>query len=283
MNYKGDPMSCEPVWTIEEVKPLPNRGFFKSALFDFDGTISLIRQGWQDVMKPYFFDVLKATPLVEDDASVMRCVHDFVDLLTGKQTIYQCIALAEEVTKRGGVPSDPQVYKDEYNRRLLERIEHRIQALESGRLKPEDLVVPGSFELLQGLRDRGLTLYLASGTDEEYVLRESALLGVQKYFNGGVYGAQRDYKLFSKKMIVGKIITTHNLQGSQLLGFGDGYVEIENVKEAGGFAVGVASDEERRTGVDQWKRDRLIGAGADIIIGDYSRPGELLDYIFMGA
>lgn len=276
-------MSSESVWTIEEVQSFPNRGHFKSALFDFDGTISVIRQGWQDVMKPYFFDVLKETPGAEDDESVMRCVHDFVDLLTGKQTIYQCIALAEEVAKRGGKPCDPQVYKDEYNRRLLERIEHRVNGLESGALKPEDVVVPGSLELLRGLRERGLTLYLASGTDEQYVLHEAALLGVMPFFNGGVYGAQLDYKLFSKKMIVNKIIQTHDLHGSELIGFGDGYVEIENVKEAGGFAVGVASDEENRRGVNEWKRNRLMGAGADIIIGDYSRPDELLDYIFAGA
>ncbi len=276
-------MSNQSAWAIEEIRSFPNRGRFRSALFDFDGTISLIRQGWQDVMKPYFFEVLKGTPRAEDDAEVMRCIDDFVDLLTGKQTIYQCIALAEEVEKRGGKPENPQVYKDEYNRRLLMRIEDKIRGLEEGKLRPDDLVVPGSFELLQSLRDRGLTLYLASGTDEEYVLRESALLGVDRFFNGGIYGAQQDYKLFSKKMIVNQIITTHNLHGSELLGFGDGYVEIDNVKEAGGFAVGVASDEVRRAGVDQWKRNRLTGAGADIIIGDYSRTKTLLDYIFAGV
>ncbi len=276
-------MSNQISWAIEKVRPLPIRWQFHSALFDFDGTISLIRQGWQDVMKPYFFEVLKSTPKAEDDAAVMRCIHDFVDLLTGKQTIYQCIALAEEVEKRGGKPENPQVYKDEYNRRLLVRIEDRIRGLEEGRLRPADLVVPGSFELLQALRERGLTLYLASGTDEEYVLRESALLGVDTFFNGGIYGAQQDYRLFSKKMIVNKIITTHNLQGGELLGFGDGYVEIENIREAGGFAVGVASDEVQKIGVDQWKRSRLIGAGADIIIGDYSSTKTLLDYIFAGV
>jgi phosphoglycolate phosphatase len=270
-------------WSIEQIRDFPGRGQFKSALFDFDGTISLIRQGWQDVMKPYFFDVLKTAPGAEDDESVMLCVHDFVDLNTGKQTIYQCIALAEEVAKRGGRPLDPQAYKDEYQRRLLERIAHRLDGLESGRLKPADAVVPGSFKLLQALRDRGLTLYLASGTDEQYVLREAALLGVAQYFNGGVYGAQTDYKLFSKKIIVQKIIQTHGLHGHELLGFGDGYVEIENVKEAGGFAVGVASDEEKRMGVDAWKRSRLIDARADIIIGDFSETGVLLDYIFPGV
>ena len=26
----------------------------KYALFDFDGTVSLVREGWQDIMIPYF-------------------------------------------------------------------------------------------------------------------------------------------------------------------------------------------------------------------------------------
>lgn len=270
------------LWSIEQIRDFPGKGYFKSALFDFDGTISLIRQGWQDVMKPYFFDVLSSAPDAEDDESVMRCVHDFVDVNTGKQTIYQCIALAEEVTRRGGRPLDPQQYKDEYQRRLLERIAHRIEGLESGRLHPEDLVVPGSFELLRALNGRGLTLYLASGTDEQYVANEARLLGVTQYFGGGVYGAQTDYRLFSKKIIVQRIIETHGLHGHELAGFGDGYVEIENVKEAGGFAVGVASDERKRQGVDEWKRARLIKAGADIIIPDFGDTGRLLNHIFPG-
>lgn len=272
-----------PIWSIEEICDFPHRGQFKSALFDFDGTISLIRQGWQEVMKPYFFDVLKAAPHAEGDEAVMACVHDFVDMNTGKQTIYQCIALAEEVAKRGGQPQAPQQYKDEYHRRLLDRISSRIDGLASGKLNPADMVVTGSFELLRALWERGLTLYLASGTDEQYVLNEARLLGVDGFFNGGLYGAQTDYKLFSKKMIVDKIIQTHGLSGNELMGFGDGYVEIENVKQAGGFAVGVASDEEHRMGVDAWKRDRLINAGADIIIADFAETDLLIDYILPGG
>jgi hypothetical protein len=54
-----------------------------------------------------------------------------------------------------------------------------------------------------------------------------------------------------------------------LLGFGDGFVEIEELRRAGAAAIGVASDEDRREGVNEWKRKRLIAAGADVIIGDY--------------
>ena len=42
-------------------------GGFKCALFDFDGTVSLIREGWQEVMIPYFVEVLS-----EDTEAVVK-------------------------------------------------------------------------------------------------------------------------------------------------------------------------------------------------------------------
>ncbi|SHF17035.1 Phosphoglycolate phosphatase, HAD superfamily [Caldanaerobius fijiensis DSM 17918] len=269
----------DPYWKIEVIHDDVKRGKFKSAIFDFDGTLSLIREGWQGVMIPYFVEVLKETPLAEDEESIEKCVTDFVDLLTGKQTIYQAIQLAEEVKKRGGVPLDPLEYKREYNRRLMERIRHRIEGLKSGKIAPEDMVVPGTFELLTALKERGLVLYLASGTDEPYVLDEARSLGIDVFFDG-IYGAQDQYKLFSKAKVIQHMIEKHHLSGDELLGFGDGFVEIENVKSAGGLAVGVASDEVRRAGINQWKRNRLINAGADIIIPDYRKTQDIIDYLF---
>ncbi len=165
--------------------------------------------------------------------------------------------------KRGAGHRTHSVY-GEYQRRLLKQIKHRISALESGAAKPADYVVAGSFELLRGLRERGVTLFLASGTDEEFARHEADILGVTPYFEGRVYGAQRDHKAFSKKMVVDRIIKENRLDGKHLAGFGDGFVEIENVKERGGFAVGVATDEKNHDGrVDEWKRG-CSSARADI-------------------
>lgn len=267
-------------WQIEVLNDTVPRGAFKSALFDFDGTISLIRQGWQEVMIPYFTEVLLEIPGVTDEEEAKQCVTDFVDFLTGKQTIYQAIRLAEEVKARGGTPLDPIEYKREYHRRLMAKIQYRIDGLKSGSIDPADMVVPGSVELLAALRERGLTLYLASGTDENYVLDEVECLGLTDYFNGGIYGALDEYKLFSKAMVIQKIISTQHLAGHELVGFGDGYVEIENVKEAGGLAVGVASDEVNRRGINEWKRNRLTHAGADIIIPDFRQVNTIMNYLF---
>ena len=265
----------------EIINPDYPRGHFKFALFDFDGTLSLIREGWQKIMKGYFYEALSQMPRAEDEAALRACIDEFVDMSTGKQTIYQCISLAEEIEKRGGTPLDPQDYKDEYSRRLLEEVGHRIRGLEDKTIDPSELLVPGAIEILKELSSRGVRIFIASGTDEIYAAHEAELLGVTQYLSAPVYGAQRDYKSFSKRMIVERIIRENGLQGHELVGFGDGFVEIENVKERGGFAVGVATDEKHHDGrVDAWKRERLIRAGADIIIPDFARAAELAAYLF---
>ena len=76
-------------------------------------------------------------------------------------------------------------------------------------------------------------------------MREEARpAGRHRYFDG-VYGALDDYKSFSKKILIQRLIAAPGVSGDQFLGFGDGYVEIENVKEVGGVAVGVATEEPR--------------------------------------
>ncbi len=252
---------------------------FRAAVLDFDGTVSLIREGWQQIMIPYFIDVLKETPGAEEEVDIQRCVHDFVDFLTGKQTIYQCMQLADEVAKRGGTPLEPLAYKHEYLRRLMLRIDGRLTDLRNGS-DPRAHVVPGAYEMLDMLKRHGLTLYLASGTEEYSVKDEAALLKVDRYFDGGIYGAQDDHRKFSKAMVIQKIIKDHHLGGDELLGFGDGYVEIENVRQVGGVAIGVASDEAERKGVDEWKRNRLTKAGANAIIPDYTDIAELEGFLF---
>lgn len=268
---------------IEVINPSYERGHFRFALYDFDGTLSLIREGWQKIMKSYFYEEMRKTPIgaTESEASIRACIDEFVDVNTGKQTIYQCFALVDELKKRGGNPDEAIDYKDEYHRRLLEEIQYRIDGLEKGSVHWLEYMVPGGQEILKALKSRGVKQFIASGTDEPYARHEAELLGVTPYIEGQLYGAQRDYKAFSKKMVIERIIRENDLHGNEFIGFGDGFVEIENVKEKGGFAVGVATDEKNHDGrVDSWKRERLIRAGADIIIPDFSQTDLLMNYLF---
>jgi beta-phosphoglucomutase-like phosphatase (HAD superfamily) len=264
---------------IEILRPDLPRGRFRSVLFDFDGTLSLIREGWPQVMIPMMVSVLRETGTRETEAELTASVEEFVMRLNGRQTIYQMIQLADEVRHRGGRPLDPLAYKHRYHELLMERIRHRLAALESGAAAPEEWTVPGSQALLENLRRRGLALYLASGTDLKYVRHEARLLGVAEYFGEHIYGALDNYQDFSKKMIIARILRENDLHGDQLLAFGDGFVEIEEVKSAGGVAVAVASDEVNRRGVQAWKRNRLVRAGADIVIPEYRRQERLIAYL----
>ncbi len=256
------------------------RGRIRHALFDFDGTLSLIRAGWQEVMVPQMVGWLMETPRHESEAELNDVVTDYVTRLTGKQTIYQMIELAEQVGKRGGQPLEPLQYKRLYLAALWDVIKDRVAGLKQGTIPPDRLLVPGALSMLEVLHDRSVRCYLASGTDEPYVLDEAAALGLTPWF-AGVYGAQDDYKSFSKKVVIERIIAEHGLAGPELVGFGDGFVEIEDTKRVGGIAVGVASDESMPGRLDGWKRTRLIMAGADVIVPDFSQSASLVDYLFL--
>ncbi len=250
------------------------------ALFDFDGTISLIRSGWVDVMVPMMVEILVDLKTGESEAELRAIVEEFVWKLTGKETIYQMMEFAEHVKKRGGNALDPLEYKKMYLDRLWLRICGRIEELKKGHASPDAYMVPGARELLESLKARGLKMYLASGTDEIYMKEEARLLDVSRYFDGGVYGAQDDYKSFSKKILIQRILSTTDVKGDQIVGFGDGYVEIEEVKNVGGVTVGVATTEPECQAIDEWKRQRLIGVGADYIVPNYLGHKELLAALF---
>ena len=192
------------------------------------------------------------------------------------------IQLAERITERGGTPREPLWYKHEYLRRLDERIRHRVESIRSGRRSREDFIVHGARRLLELLRERGVALYLASGTDEVFVKQEAAALGLDEFFGPHIHGAVDDYKRFSKKMIIDRILAENRIPGERLLSFGDGYVEIQNTCEAGGLAVAVASDEAHNGSgrVDAWKRERLLGVGAHVVVPDYRDAAPLLRAIF---
>lgn len=270
-----------PGTSIEIIREVGPGVSFEHVLFDFDGTLSLIREGWPAVMVAMMTEEIVATGTKESPEDISRHCYEFVMRLNGKQTIYQMIELAGEIRKRGGKPRDPLEYKEKYHDRLMEKIRHRRESLRSGEARPKDFLVAGAFGMLAAVRDMGLPMYLASGTDQKYVMEEAGLLGLIPYFGDRVYGAIDDYRKYSKKMVIERILRENRVDGSALLGFGDGYVEIQNIKSAGGVAVAVATDEAGRSGrTDAWKRDRLIGVGADLVIPDFVERDVLLGYLF---
>jgi phosphoglycolate phosphatase len=252
----------------------------KVVIFDFDGTLSVIRSGWMEIMVPLCVEQLTATHSGETDVQLRTVAEEFIWRLTGKETIYQMMALADAVRVRGGQPLDPLAYKKMYLDGLWGKIRGRIEDLRSGRLPATAFMVPGAKELLEELAGRGLRLYLASGTDDANVKEEAALLGLSSYFEGRIFGAQDDLKSFSKALLVQEIVSRAGFKADELLVFGDGYVEIEEVKKVGGVAVGVASSEPACLVVDKWKRQRLVDVGADYVVPNFLNRIELVTTLF---
>src|SRR6202140_2178164 len=139
---------------IEQLRPGVSANNARVVLFDFDGTISLIRAGWIDVMVPMMVEILLDLKTGETEQELRAIVEEFIGRLTGKQTMYQMIELAEHVESRGGNPPDPLEYKKMYLELLHEKIRHRLEELESGAAPPEKYLVPGAREFLEALKER---------------------------------------------------------------------------------------------------------------------------------
>jgi phosphoglycolate phosphatase-like HAD superfamily hydrolase len=206
-------------------------------------------------------------------------VTEYVDRSTGILTIRQMEWLAEAVRRHGlaRTPRAAREYKRTYNERLLRPVRERLRLMDGSPVGRDAFLIAGARAFLQGLYDQGVTLYLASGTDQAYVVEEAAALGVAGFFGERIYGARDDPEAHTKERLIGRILDEHGLRGEELLVVGDGPVEIRHAKARGAVvALGIAADEERRQDLDPRKRQRLLEAGADLIVTDFLHHTELL-------
>jgi phosphoglycolate phosphatase-like HAD superfamily hydrolase len=256
------------------------------AVFDHDGTLSTLRQGWAGIMEPVMLRAIlgdrpAARALLE---KVRARVRDFIERTTGVQTLAQMKGLVEMVREFALVPAerilDEHGYKELYNRELLALVGGRLARLAGGELEPEDFRIKGALAFLRELDSRGVKLYLASGTDQADTEAEARALGYGELFQGRIFGARGDLAHEPKRVVLERILGEVGPRGlSALATFGDGPVEIRETRKRGGLAVGVASDEVRRFGLDPGKRSRLIQAGADLIVPDFSQWRRLLELL----
>lgn len=257
-------------------------GHIRHTLFDFDGTLSVIREGWDSVMISFMVKSIcgddPPTPRVE------QVVRDYVDQSAGTLTILQMKWLEMAVSREGRVtqPKTAREYKALYVQQLLEQVQARKVALERGLVSPDGLMIGGSRAFLTELARHGVDLYLASGTDHPYVLDEARCLGLEVFFRGHIYGAQEASEVDQKERVIKHILTENGLSGAELLVVGDGPVEIREALKCGAITLGVASDEVKRTGWNKRKASRLADAGADMLVPDFSHWDSLLAFLDHG-
>ena len=273
---------------LEIVVPSHMSHFPTVAIFDHDGTISTLRQGWEAVMEQSMLaaitgDAYDSLPS-QRIQSLKEDIHEFIDRTTGIQTIEQMYYLVELVHHYGFVPQEQilsaEKYKSLYNKQLLLMVAKKIEEVKAGRLDASDLTVKGSISFLHYLAAHGTKLYLASGTDVEDVKQEAALLGYADYFEGRILGSIGDVKNDPKRLVIQQIINTQVTgKPESCVVFGDGPVEMREAKRNGLLAVGILSDEIRRYGLNMKKRSRLILGGADLLIPDFSHTSILAEYL----
>ncbi|WP_372948138.1 PfkB family carbohydrate kinase [Mariniphaga sp.] len=273
---------------IEIVNEWPQKLQISHAIFDHDGTISTLREGWEQIMVPMMMKAILGEHFHDADEALYHKVHtrviDFVDKTTGIQTLVQMKGLVELVKEFALVPEnqilDEFGYKEIYNKELLAMVKEREAKLLRGELAVEDFTLKNAVSLLEKLHNAGVTLYLASGTDEEDVKNEARILGYDYLFEGGIYGAVGDVTKEAKKMVLDRILNTiGESKTGQLAAFGDGPVEIRETRKRGGVTIGIASNEVKRHSLNESKRSRLIKAGADVIIPDFSQLPKLLQLL----
>ncbi|MHB9133248.1 MAG: HAD family hydrolase [Armatimonadota bacterium] len=255
-----------------------DRPRLRAVLFDFDGTISTLRHGWEEIMSPLMAEMI-AGPTEPTDA-LRREVAAYIDHSTGIQTIHQMVWLADTVARYGLNPDvhDAWWYKAEYNRRLLEPVNARAATVLSGQVPAEQFMMAGAQSFLDNLKAAGIAMYVASGTDHPDVMREVGTLGLTGYFTE-VAGAPVGAMDCSKEAVLRRLVQEAGLAGPEVLVIGDGRVEITLGREVGALTLGVATDELNRQGVNPVKFARLAKAGAHAIVGDFLLREEIFKWL----
>ena len=277
-----------PGTEIEVVNKWEHEPQIEHAIFDHDGTISTLREGWELIMAPMMIKAILGDHYLDADDALYQKVKErsdeFIDKTTGIQTLVQMKGLIELIREFGCVPEEKILdefgYKQIYNDELLIMVREREAKYANGELALEDFTLKNAVAFLQKLHDAGIKLYLASGTDEADVKSEAKVLGYDHLFEGRIYGAVGDITKEAKKIVLDRILDSI---GEAALGkvatFGDGPVEMRETNKRGGISIGVASNELRRYGLNESKRTRLIKAGADVIIPDFSQLSPILNLL----
>ncbi len=272
---------------IEIIRPFDGSNI-TTVLFDFDGTLSRERDGWVNLMVAANSGAMaQAIPGISVLEAVEWVIND-IEKTIGIPTYQQMKRLADEISNRSGSSLSLQRYKDIYNDALTSMVKTTHQRFLSGELEIEDLRVPGAIELLTEL-DRKFgkkALFLSSGTDIKPIKQSVKILDYEKFFEdrimaAGLNGNQDDCP---KQLIIEKLIAERNLQPGQLLAFGDGVPEIEYANRSGGICVGVLTPdkshyENRGHFTIEKKRERLIKAGAHLLVTDFTYASKLIDII----
>ncbi len=239
----------------------------RAVLFDFDGTLSLLRSGWEAVMRGFMLDCLD--PIGAAPAGLAPLVDDYIAESTGIETARQMIWLAARVEERHGPQPDRDLwwYKAGYLERLMGIVEERISRVTQNPALIPMFAVPGSHAFVRRLAAAGPELAIASGTDDPDVRREAELLGFAPYFSL-IVGSPPARLASGKEYLLGLLL--ERWKPAEILVIGDGPVELRLGREAGCRTLAIASCESDSPALWRQKHDRLAAVMPDALLEDFT-------------
>jgi len=244
------------------------------AAIDFDGTMSLIRIGWQHVMHGVMRAALAPYhPRLEqlDDE-----ITGYIARSTGQPSIIQMAWVDEHVLLYGGVSHGAQHYLDQFSQAMSAQIDARVASIDDD-ASADACMVPGARAFLGKLRMHGIPMALVSGTERHHLIRESQALRIHDFFDAGIYGPGMHAPAFTKLDALQQLVHLYDVGAGELLSVGDGPVEIMAGKELHGFSLAIASHEVSG-GLDDAKRRHLLHAGADAVVANFLALDDIADW-----
>lgn len=241
-------------------RPLPNLASLRLAVFDFDGTLSLLREGWATIMAQQGVELL-------DDTSRQTELELEMLMLSGKPSITQMQRLIELAQAAGKPhPTDAELLH-EFQNRLRGILDARLAAITTS--PSGAFCVPGAITYLEHLASAGIECVLVSGTQKDFVVAEAEQLNVRRFFGDQLFAPEANNSSFRKLDVIAEMMKQRQLDGSQLIGYGDGYAETVAVRELGGYVVGLATCDIGETGLHPLKQQMLTTLGAHAILPSY--------------
>ena len=249
---------------------------FTLAAVDFDGTMSLIRIGWQQVMH----GVMKAAlqDYHPNPAHIDTDIRTYIAHSTGQPSIIQMAWVDEQVMLYGGPHHGAQFYLDQFSNAMKSQIDTRVASITDD-TSADAFMLQGARQLLQTLAQHDIRIALVSGTEHHHLVRESAALRIDTFFDAGIYGPGAHAPGFTKHDAIAQLVERYNVASGALISIGDGPVEIKAGKALNGYALAVASD-EHGGGLDADKRQHLLDAGADAVVAHFGRMDLITQALF---
>lgn len=235
-----------------------------AAMIDWDGAISLIREGWQRIMQEYIANFISSGLPQKND---YLWAQSFIKKTLGENTVEQMLGMIEKAEQNGrnDIPvsySEKMALAEEHRKKYREILEKEVRGkrIKTAKKNPDKFIVRGMKYLLEELKKRNIKIFVASGSEQEGkggIEEEAETLGLKHYFEA-VFGYNGSISPYNKENVVKWILNKYNLDPLQLLVVGDGPKEMKVGKKFGAVTIGLISNNVTRK--------ILLDSGADFIV-----------------